>query len=289
MRRRRKKVYFIMGRRASSSELTLSKLTADTLRRSFGYTVIEQLDYLVNAKSIRDSVVHFVKFAPRKLCEDLRKRNNRVVYQVTDLISADKLHFQGVKNEVDVCVFPSRATCEKYQDLIAPGSVPIVLHHFWDPRFSFHNANEFKIAFVGSGVGLNWELHLDRLNTLRVLEKVSLDKDLFTACQKFSCHYSVRSPHTLSALYKPATKLFVAAACGANIVASRDRGFIEVLPDYPYYTGVSFEEVMTTIDKARMDFGTKSWIEAQELLRDLSERYSHEEYCKSLDRIFLEA
>jgi hypothetical protein len=96
--------------------------------------------------------------------------------------------------------------------------------------------------------------------------------DYFAHLGRFNCHLSLRSG-SKEMRYKPAVKVSIAAACGANIVTTRDASAIELLgEDYPYYTEPGLDAVTATIEHARATLGGPVWRAGLERMRGVAER-----------------
>ncbi|MCK5082170.1 MAG: hypothetical protein KAR31_04620, partial [Candidatus Omnitrophica bacterium] len=70
--------------------------------------------------------------------------------------------------------------------------------------------------------------------------------------------------------YKPNAKLAFASGMCANIILSRDCSNMELLDErYPYYTDSDLASVIKTAAFARSSYGTKTWNEALEMIKDV--------------------
>jgi len=94
--------------------------------------------------------------------------------------------------------------------------------------------------------------------------------------RSWSLHYTARpvqqNSDSLLRAFKPFTKGAIAAACGANVLVQRETDdAVELLgEDYPYLVdGMSGAAISETFQRAKDDFGGKTWLEAIERMRQL--------------------
>lgn len=105
----------------------------------------------------------------------------------------------------------------------------------------------------------------------------------------YNAHYLVRQKHP-SDHFKPFTKGFVAARCGAPVIVERTEGDADdYLPsDYPYFvddpTPAGIRDVVA---RMKSDFGRSPWFAAREAMERIKERSSPEFIADELASAFL--
>jgi hypothetical protein len=213
---------------------------------------------------------------------ELKKRNNKIIYIVLDELSAWYDSFvRGIKlyHELyDLVLFPSKLTHNMFKDNVNSD----VLYHMWDPKLKYNTSNNFNICYFGdirptktimvSGV--------DHVDCTGVPGRSSFYEDLL----KYSCHYSVRDSKWLEFKYGVNTKLATAAGTRSNIICSKDTSFIELLDDYDYYVD-SIDDVGEIIARAKKEFGSKKWdnnLKKMEKIRRLTSPENVSSHLKKL-------
>lgn len=212
--------------------------------------------------SVRDSILVFIKTSKLPDLLAARRRGNILVLDLQDTLCFKR----RIKNRwlFHGLLFKSARQLRDFGDARRRCAV---IYHQWDPRYTPHRAGdaELKIAYLG----------LERsLRTLwgRLPDLPCIDHDYFARAVDFNCHLSIRDTRR-EFLYKPGTKVSTAAACGANLVTTRDEAALEMLgPDYPYYTEPDLASVRATIGLARRTIGGPLWRAGLATMSRLRER-----------------
>ena len=202
---------------------------------------------------------------------------NKLVLDVIDCIGNDDYSLEQIcKWPYDGMIFPTEELAIKAKQL-RPDMETVVLYHHWDVQHIQNikkykaESNELRIGYIGSPGGLFFVE--DNIDVIKVLEW----EKMTTTSPYYNCHYSVRPTGHSQFLYKPNTKVSVAAAVGSNIITSRDLSLKSLLPDdYPYYTNTDVESVKKIVNYAKETFGSEVWNEGLEMMRELKERTSIE-------------
>jgi hypothetical protein len=205
---------------------------------------------------LRRHVLVFIKTSRLDHLLLARARGNRLVLDVQDTV----VFKRRIKSRwlYDALIFKNAAA---FADFGRPRSPDRVIPHQWDPRYSPHRAptDRLRIAYFG----IERSLHLWG----RIPGVECIAEDWFARAREFNCHLSVRLPGR-EARYKPNTKVSTAAACGANLVTTRDASSVELLgEDYPYLCGSGRAAVLAGIERARRTFGTALWEEGLARMR----------------------
>jgi hypothetical protein len=210
---------------------------------------------------VRDAVLVFIKTSKLHHLVAARARGNRTVLDVQDTVV-----FKGrIKNRAlfDALIFKNE---RQLQDFGRPDHPDRVIYHQWDPRYLPNEAGdrELKVGYFGDRRSFpHWEK----------LPGVSFfSGDFFRSALAFNCHLSLREPGP-DFLYKPNCKVSTAAACGANLVTTRDESAVELLgPDYPFYAEPTPEGFLAALEHARAAFGGPEWRSGLERMREIKER-----------------
>lgn len=272
----------------------------------FEFAVVSQRP-LRNAKMLRetcaslsDAIVIMLKGTPKLFDSDgmaeLRKHTRAIGVDYVD--TNMELKYSPF---VDVHISPSIAGMRILRRLLkekgseVPDAIAAHLTHHADPRLEgMELTPQEKLRAVYLGNPKNTALPDTAAPQVRLLRYPS-DKEIsqaFEALKGFNLHYAVRPDHQSSKANshttKPFTKGFVAAAVGANVMASRSSD--DVLnylgADYPFLVGETSEhEVLRVLGIARAMYGTRDWDHATERMRYVRDVTSPATVARELDMI----
>lgn len=219
--------------------------------------------YPKDLKGVRDSILVFIKTSKLPDLIGARMRGNRLVLDVQDTV----VFKRWIKNRwlYHGFIFKNR---RQLRDFAVRGAVNRIIYHQWDPRYVPNSLNEkeLRIAYLGLGRSLSLWGQLPGVDYF--------DGDYFRKALDYNCHLSVREPGK-EFLYKPNCKVSTAAACGANLVTTRDESTLELLgPDYPYYAEPEQESLLAALEKVRTTFGGPEWKRGLEKMKEVRERTS---------------
>lgn len=218
-------------------------------------------------RTIRQGILIFIKTSRLDHLLLARRRGNRLALDVQDTV----VFKRRIKNRwlFDALILKNQ---RQLADFGRPGRLDRVIYHQWDPRYSLHQAPEDRLVLGYLGLARSLELW----GQLPGVE--CLDDGYFDAGARFNCHLSIRRPGR-EFLYKPNCKVSTAAACGANLITTRDESTVELLgEDYPFYCDPEPESILAAIERARASFGSAEWrlgLERMHAVRELT----------SLDRV----
>lgn len=202
---------------------------------------------------------------------------------------------------VDVHISPSIAGMRILRRLLrekgseVPDAIAAHLTHHADPRLEgMQLTGQDKLRAVYLGNPKNTALPDAAKPQIEILRYPS-DRDIartFESLRGFNLHYAVRPDEQSSQrnqhTTKPFTKGFVAAALGANVMASRSSDDVVnyLGKDYPFLVGeTSEQEVLRVLDIARALYGTKDWDIATERMRYVRDVSSPASVARELDMI----
>lgn len=220
--------------------------------------------YPVEVADVRGAILVFIKTSRWWHLARAKKNGNRTVLDVQDTV----VFKRRIKNRFwfDGMIWKNRRQIE---DFGRPEQKNRIIHHQWDPRYAPNrlDGSAIRIAYVGLARSLRLWGKLPGIDCF--------DDDYFRRALDYNCHLSVREPGP-EFLYKPNCKVSTAAACGANLITTRDESAVELLgEDYPYYVASAAEaDVIAGIEKARATFGGPEWLSGLETMRAVRERTS---------------
>ncbi len=216
---------------------------------------------------VRQSIVVFIKTSRLDHLLRAKAQRNRLVLDVQDTV----VFKRRIKNRwlFDALILKNR---RQLADFGRPGRPDRLIYHQWDPRYTPNRAPHDRLALAYLGLRRSFDLWG------RLPEVSCIDEEYMEAAKSFNCHLSIRR-HGREFLYKPNCKVSTAAACGANLITTRDVTAVELLgEDYPYFCDPDPESILAAIERARRSFGSIEWRQGLERLRAVRE-------TTSLDRI----
>ncbi len=193
-----------------------------------------------------------------------RRQDNLTILDVQDtVVFKPKIKNLGL---FDGLIFKNGRQLADFGRPALAGGRDRVIYHQWDARYAPTAAAErpFAIAYLG-----------DRRSFAlcdQIPGVVCCSSDYFRRALEFNCHLSIRADER-EVLYKPNCKISTAAACGVNLVTTRDASAVELLgEDYPYYTAADLPAILGTIERARRDFHGETWERGLAAMRRVRER-----------------
>lgn len=159
-----------------------------------------------------------------------------------------------------------------FEALSARLSLPVFLiHHHVDCRLPSPMAvlGRARAAYFGELVNTRHaETLAERVDFVAVDTSNALDVSWMRHLPYYNLHYCLRRSRAIDG-FKPATKVFVAAAMGALAIVERSNAEASrLLPaDYPFYVESSdLAHVREVVDRALGSFGGDDWRHAQEAM-----------------------
>jgi len=201
---------------------------------------------------------------------DLMKRNTLLFDVVDGSISGEvTCHADGF-----IC-----ASVSEYEQRTHSGSRAFLVHHAIDTRIELHTPtarSTFSLGYYGAAANGLYVGDIPEIEVVTYREDAHQEtgaalSDALSTLMTYSHHYAVRRWNHRDG-YKPLTKAFMAAWCGAVVIASRDDAeSLAVLgEDYPYLAPSSAkEDVMNTISFARETLGGPEWANASNVMEQL--------------------
>lgn len=197
----------------------------------------------------RDSILVFIKKGRLDHLLAARARGNRLILDVQDTLCFKR----RLKNRAlfDGIIFRSQRPLDDY-GTGDDRSANIYLQWNAGYRPNRLGDREFRLAYFGDPRSFEY------WGELPGVPCVGEDR-FFSEAPNYNCHISIRSKRR-DFLYKPTCKVSTAAACGANLITTRDEASLEVLgEDYPYYCEASPESIRRAVEHARESFGGPEW------------------------------
>jgi hypothetical protein len=232
-----------------------------------------EADTVYSVDGIKNSIIVFVKYAPLQEVEIAKANGNIIIYDFVDFLAnapeykiSNLPEFSALCSMFDVIIHTTQSSLDYMKDKVSCSM--IVIPHHYDPRIIYPiNINKnLSLGYVGMIHNLLYGDDIPELNKLILQYDFS---NFLNNTAMFNCHYTVRT-NTIESLYKPATKVFTAAACNANIIASKDLNVMEFLPsDYPYLTDYDLESVKATVAKVVDTFGSDIWKYGMSIMEEI--------------------
>lgn len=268
-------IRFVKKDERGSAELRANQIAAALAERGYDARAVDHVD-----SGLRNGVAVFVKHIEHDEAARAAEQGNIVVYDIVDKFifhdfsRYDPDEVRGYFSMVDAAVHPNSYSKRRFAGYFPSGCLNTVIHHHWDARFSERleriraaTPYRFRLGYIG-----------DPDNFLHAPEAVVPVFDFkrqTELCPLFTCHFTARKEGGPAALFKPGTKLSIAASVDANVVTTRDESALELLgPDYPFLAPWDEAGISETVAYARESFGGKAWTRGLEIMRELKERTS---------------
>ena len=283
----KRKIYFIIASNWGSYIMCGYQMSDQLKKMGIDTEILNIYKEPKRVKSLKDSVIVFVKETPKtyhKVVHKLTKRNNILIWVPVD-------GFSDCKDEKAIKMFDGvvvpNAQCKiDWSSYFHKNCICEVLYLHWDLRCVFNQAKKYMLVYAGIILPGNIsEEYLDKIKGLNTITINTADpvkqKNIFKQAIEYNCHFSVRNGNLEDFSYKPNSKLSFAAGTNSNIILSRDQSNIELLDQaYPYYTDSNIDNVMKTVEYSRDTYGSKIWNDALDMMREVRERTSIERICK---------
>lgn len=244
----------------------------------------------VPVEALRDSILVFVKREIPETLERLGRNGNRIVVDMRDNFARAHggLDPDFVARDVaDLLIFPNRALRDHFLSIRPTSSRCEVAYGYADlaVRALFERdpppeRRALRGCYFGFPKGLGEEARSLRDDVEVVpLTEHDFDRQL-PRLREFDLHVDWRPPGD-DRLYKPLTKILIAAECRSNVLVARAPRVLEILPeDYPFLAGDG--EARATFERARAAFGTAEWSRALEIMEEVRTRHSFERHLARL-------
>lgn len=242
------------------------------------YAAMKALSWTVPRQSVFIVVKSAARGLTRKHLEPLRQRGAIIGFDCVDMPISD-IDFDLFDFVIAASIAGQRAIKDWLQTS-GQQDVPVkLLHHHADQRLyegKKPDHQTFRCGYVGMPENV---LIPERLDSKVQMIPVKYSSDFGNALPRIrdlSCHYAVRpdvqEPMSTGRAFKPFTKGFTAAACGANILVNRsiDDAADLLGDDYPYLVNsTDGSEVERVYTRAQDDFGGPTWRDAIERMHGL--------------------
>lgn len=254
---------------------------------------------LFNSDSCRDRIIIAIKKAVNKVnLQKLKEGNNKIILDVLDWIDYNKYSIEANQNEPNFFPEFNKAMLDGYivnshkmkfwwERNIDETKPIFVMPRHWDTRFSSVRFVKYPqkphIYFSGQKSFKNWNcLYVDRLIEDGLLHDKRSSERYFKDLPLEGCQISIRMPGSWEYCFKPASKLFTAAAIVTPIIISSDWAVAELLdPAYPYLlTDSSYETVKDTIEFVNATFRGYEWELAKKIMAEVKARTTVEVIAK---------
>ncbi len=258
---------------------------ADILQSRLGnFIQVETASSLQNPKN--SLVIVSKQMIDRLNCSDLIKLRRKNV-----AIAADPVDGKIAPEKIPLFDFIVAASLGAYRHLCESSSGPPVflLTHHADTRigrFSLPNdrARIGYFGLLGNTMGTN---QLDNIVDYNPIDTTVQNTRWINLLAQYNAHFALRQARNIDG-FKPFTKGFVAAKCGAIIICERNVGDNSYYlgDDYPYYVpSTEIDEVERFLLEVRGSFGTPTWMHALEIMESVRRRSSEDWIAREFTEI----
>ncbi len=248
--------------------------------------------YTSDAKVPQGSLVVVTKrMIDRMTRSDLHRLRQRNI-----AIAADPIDVPIDKKKLEAfdLVLAASLSAQKYFGKTAPDMPVYLLTHHADPRIAAFTppADRLRIGYFGEFANTIGKDVLDGLVDYHLVSTREQQDSWLDRLAGYNAHFAVRKVRDIDG-FKPFTKGFIAARCGAVIICERDQGdnAFYLGDDYPYYVpSTDLAEIERFLLDMQESFGSSTWDYAQEIMTSLRRRSSQawiaREFAVVLDAVF---
>jgi hypothetical protein len=215
----------------------------------------------------KNGVVVFVKKVDPSIMLNAKKHGNTIVYDPIDR------YCKGIRatlfsDYVDILIVPNKV-CIRYYSTIFTNAEFVVIPHQWDKRLtSVSPQDQLRTGYIGEELNLVERRYKG--------ERVTKVAEMMDAAPRFNLHLSLNVRDALHINLKPATKIAIAAAVAANVIAFPDPSALDILSaDYPFYLH-NRADPMDMLHRMEGSFGSAEWLRGLEMMAQVKERTSIE-------------
>ena len=245
----------------------------------------------VPPEDLKNSILIFVKHGIPVNIKKIKDNGNKIIVDMQDnFIESDgALNPDFVGRDVaDYLLFPNQVLLDKFLSIKPTTSKCLVYYGFCDPAIALISKRNKKLPSQGLKCcyfGFKLNLSLDKISQAEKIFKVNMIplteynfNHLVNQLPQYNLHIDLRSVNNDS-LYKPLMKILIAAECRSNILIERTPRVLEILPkDYPYL--IDHSDLESAMRCAKETYGTPVWDKALEIMADVREKYSFNNYMQ---------
>lgn len=258
---------------------------------------------LFKSDSCRDKIVIAFKKRINKISlQKLKNGNNKIILDVLDWLDYDKYSIEENKNEpnffpefdktmLDGYIVNSHKMRLWWQKNIDSTKPIFVMPRHWDTRFSsvrfVKYPQEPHFYFSGQKSWKNWNcLYVDRLIEDGLLHDKRSSERYFKDLPLEGCQINIRRPSSWEFCFKPASKLFTAAAIASPIITTLDWSVEEILPShYPYaLRDAEYSTVEEAFRFVKETYLAAPWSLAKEILKEVKYKTT----VQAISRLYLD-
>ncbi|OGW79989.1 MAG: hypothetical protein A3G33_04960 [Omnitrophica bacterium RIFCSPLOWO2_12_FULL_44_17] len=220
---------------------------------------------------LRDSIIVCVRENFPDNLPALKANGNKIIIDMRDNFFHDwgALNPDFVGRDIaDYLIFPNQALLDKFLSIKPTTSNCVVLYGFADLAIStffrqngYKKISQLKCCYFGFKYNLDSGI-LQFLKNKYGVEAIPLTEFSFDRCFPALRHHNMHidfRPESNDGLYKPLTKILIAAECRSHILIKDSPRIRELLPsDYPFLVNEK-NNAEAAIEKAYHMFGTVEW------------------------------
>ncbi|MCX8082791.1 MAG: hypothetical protein N3D17_05295 [bacterium] len=246
--------------------------------------------YYTNVDSIYDSIVVIVQRISEEIdVMKLKKNGNRIIFDIHDAYCLWKEETYRLIDIADFIIYPNRTLVDEISK--DKKKTYTVLYGYADPAIyilfrekKYKNFDTIKCCYFG--YKRNAEMKI--LNKLQKEISLTLLPSSLESIKKltdFNMHIDVRKDKVKDdILYKPLTKILIAAECNSNIIVEKTPRTLEILPeDYPFF--ISKDKIEEDIKRIKSLFGTEKWRYGLSVMADIRNKYTFSYHLQSFIKI----
>lgn len=249
--------------------------------------------YYMPEKNIRNSIVVIVRNLYGKFdILKLKEKGNIIVFDIRDGYSAILKDVNHLIDLSDCLIFPN--SCFLNEMLKRKKTLPksVVLYGYADPAISalFHRGwyktfEDITLCYFGDIANVDFKI-LGILQREIPVEIIPATLENMNKLVNFNMHIDIRK-NKEDDLFKPLTKILIAAECDSNIIIEKTPRTLEILPDdYPFF--ISRNNIEEETKRIKSLFNTEEWKYGLSVMADIRKKYTFRNHIQSFIKILEE-
>jgi len=238
-------------------------------------------------EAVRDSLVivgkRMIQTTSPEALRGLRTRNVALAADPVDSVFAgDKV------NEFDFMIAASLKALQNHTNASAKIDRYLITHHA-DPRIAPMTVpgDRFRMGYFGQPSNTIGHGHIEHLVDYHLVDTAKADHSWLERLGDYNAHFALRKERDFDG-FKPFTKGFIAARCGAVVLCGRGEGDSSYYlgDDYPFYLDDrSPEALKNAIVQMATIFKGQEWQYACEIMEEVRHRSSEAWIAKEFSHI----
>jgi hypothetical protein len=248
--------------------------------------------YHASIETVRDSILIFVKEPPTIEPAVLKRNGNKIVIDMRDNFFYLSNSAGSLLDFTDYIILANKNLLNRMSSIRENIPRSVVFYGFADPAISvlFRKYGHRTFSRI-EGCYFGYERNLD-FGMLKILQEkipvtvIPMSPNSIEKLTDFNMHIDLRE-NIEENMYKPLTKVLIAAECNSNIILEKTPRILELLPhDYPFFVSRNNQEY--TAKQTEIRFGSPEWTYALSIMAGIREKYTFHNHIASFIKMLEE-